>query len=200
MALAYQLQRGAHMGSVSTRYDDNSTYGSNVTGSVGYGYRLSKDLRISGSVGTSFRAPTFNELYYTGYGNPDIQPEKGKNAEVGIYYDDGKSDVSVAFYRNRLTNMIVNKDPCPTGATGGCAYNVSEAMLTGLSMGAGTRFGDFRLYGSLDLQNPKDETKNTLLERRARYHGTVGVDYVDQKFTAGADVCLLYTSPSPRDS
>lgn len=200
LALAYQLQRGAHMGSVSTRYDDNSTYGSNVTGSVGYGYRLSKDLRISGSVGTSFRAPTFNELYYTGYGNPDIQPEKGKNAEVGIYYDDGKSDVSVAFYRNRLTNMIVNKDPCPTGATGGCAYNVSEAMLTGLSMGASTRFGDFRLYGSLDLQNPKDETKNTLLERRARYHGTVGVDYVDQKFTAGADVSFSGSRFSDSDS
>lgn len=188
LALAYQLQRGSHIGNISTRYDDNSAYGSNVTGSLGYGYRLTKELRVSGSVGTSFRAPTFNELYYAGYGNPQIQPEKGRNAEVGLYYDDGKSDASLAFYRNRITNMIVTKTPCPTSGTGSCAYNVNEALLTGLSMGAGTRFGDFRLYGTLDLQNPKDETKNTLLERRARYHGTLGVDYVVQKFTAGADV------------
>lgn len=200
LALAYQLQRGDHIGSVSTRYDDNSAYGSNVTGSVGYGYRLSKELRVSGSVGTSFRAPTFNELYYVGYGNPDIQPEKGRNAEVGVYYDDGKSDFSIAYYRNKFTDMIVSKKPCPTGATGSCAYNVNDALLTGLSMGAGTRVGDFRLYGSLDLQNPKDQTKNTMLERRARYHGTVGVDYVDQKFTAGADVSFSGSRFSDSDN
>jgi vitamin B12 transporter len=187
LALAYQLQRGAHVGSVSTRYDDNSTYGGNVTGSLGYGYHFSKVLRVSGSVGTSFRAPTFNELYYTGYGNPNVKPEKGRNAEVGIYYDDGKSDFSAAFYRNSITNMIITQRPCPTGGTS-CAYNVNDALLTGLSLGGGTRIGDFRLYGSLDLQNPKDETKNKLLERRARYHGTVGVDYVDERFTAGVDV------------
>lgn len=188
LALAYQLQRGAHMGSISTRYDDNSVYGSNITGSVGYGYRLSKELRVSGSVGTSFRAPTFNDLYYTNYGNLAIRPEKGRNAEVGLYYDDGKSDFSIAYYRNKLTDMIVSQTPCSTGIGGTCAYNVNDALLTGVSVGAGTRVGDFRLYGSLDLQNPKDETKNTLLDRRARYHGTVGLDYVDQKFTAGADV------------
>lgn len=189
LALSYQLQRGAHIGNISTRYDDNSTYGSNVTGSLGYGYRLTKELRVSGSVGTSFRAPTFNDLYFTSYGNPDIKPEKGRNAEVGLYYDDGKSDFSIAYYRNKLTDMIVSRSPCPPGISGtSCAYNVNDALLTGVSMGAGTRVGDFRLYSSLDLQNPKDETKNTVLERRARYHGTVGVDYVAQKFTAGADV------------
>ncbi|MFC7288102.1 TonB-dependent receptor plug domain-containing protein [Herminiimonas glaciei] len=188
LALAYQLQRGAHLGSISTRYDDNSTYGSNVTGSLGYGYHISKVLRVSGSIGTSFRAPTFNELYYTGYGNPNVQPEKGKNAEVGIYYDDGKSDFSVAFYRNRVTNMIITQRPCSMTGIGSCAYNVNEALLTGLSVGGGRRIGDFRLYGSLDLQDPKDKTKNTLLERRARYHGTLGVDYVNEKFSAGADI------------
>ncbi|MES2026529.1 MAG: TonB-dependent receptor [Pseudomonadota bacterium] len=187
LALAYQLIRGAHLGSISTRYDDSSAYGSNVTGSLGYGYHFSKVLRVSGSVGTSFRAPTFNELYYTGYGNPNVLPEKGRNAEIGIYYDDGKSDFSAAFYRNSITNMIITQRPCPTGGTS-CAYNVNDALLTGVTLGGGTRIGDFRLYGSLDLQNPKDETKNTLLERRARYHGTVGVDYVDDKFTAGVDV------------
>ncbi len=188
LALAYQLERGAHMGNVSARYDDNSTYGTNVTGSVGYGYRLSKELRVSGSVGTSFRAPTFNDLYYTNYGNPDIKPEKGKNAEVGLYYDDGRSDFSIAYYRNKLTNMIVSQTPCLTGIGSSCVRNINDALLTGVSIGAGTRVGDFRLYGSLDLQNPKDQTKNTLLERRARYHGTLGVEYANQKLTAGADV------------
>ena len=189
LALAYQMLRGAHIGSASVRYDDSSAYGSNVTGSVGYGYHFNNALRMNGSFGTSFRAPTFNDLY----SSPDnlgvkVQPEEGKNSEIGIYYDDGDTDFSIAYYRNRLTNMIVSRSPCPNGVTGRCAVNVNQALLSGLSSGIGKRFGNLRVFGSLDLQNPKDIATDKLLERRARYHGSVGATYVVERYSMGADV------------
>jgi len=195
-ALAYQMQRGAHLGSASARHDDNSAYGSKVTGSLGYGYRFSNNLRVSGSYGTSFRAPTFNDLYFPGTGNLAVKPEEGKNSEVGIYYDDGNLDFSAAYYRNRLTDLIISAAPCPTGGTR-CAYNVDEALLQGVSSSIGKRFGNLRVFGSLDLQNPKNLETNKLLDRRARYHGSIGMRYAVETYTFGTDVTFSgarYTS------
>lgn len=190
LALAYQLEREKHLGSASVRYDNSSAYGSNVTGSLGYGYRLSKVLRVSGSVGTSFRAPTYNDLYYApNFGNPDVKPEKGKNTEIGVYYDDGKSDFSIAYYHNEITDLIVSRKPCPNIVLGtSCAYNLNSALLTGVSVGASTKLADFRLYGTMDWQDPRDKATNTLIERRARYHGTLGFTHTYGPLKSGADV------------
>lgn len=190
LALAYQLNAGAHLASASVRYDDSSVYGSNVTGSLGYGYRFTKKLKVSGSYGTSFRAPTYNELYFVpNFGNPNVQPEKGKNAEVGIYYDNGQSDFNVTYYHNQITDLIITKTPCPVSGLGtSCSYNVNDALLKGVSVGASTKIADFRWYGSLDWQDPRDQTTNKLIERRSRSHGTVGVSHASGLFKSGADV------------
>lgn len=190
LALAYQLIRDAHLGSASVRYDDSSAYGSNVTGSLGYGYRLSKALRLSGSVGTSFRAPTYNDLYFSpNNGNPDAKPEKGKNKEVGIYYDDGKSNLSIAYYDNAITDLLILRTPCPNPGLGSsCVVNISEAVLKGVSIGAATRLADFRIYANLDWQDPRDKSTNTLIERRARGFGSVGISHSTGPFKSGADV------------
>ena len=188
LAIAYQMKRGNHLGSAGVRYDDNSAYGSRVTGSLGYGYHLTQTWRVNGSVGTSFRAPTFNELYYPGFGNEDVKPEKGKNAEVGLYYDNGHTDFSAVYYRNDLTDLLVTVKPCPATGAGSCAYNVEDALLSGLSLSAGTRFGNFALHGTLDLQDPRNETNDKLLARRTRSHGSISLDYAVGPWTVGSDV------------
>jgi len=52
---------------------------------------LRDDLRLTASYGTAYKAPTFNDLYYPndGFyaGNPDLQPETARNAELGLRYD-----------------------------------------------------------------------------------------------------------------
>ncbi|MDB5764086.1 MAG: hypothetical protein JWQ21_3081 [Herminiimonas sp.] len=191
VAASYQLRRGAHLGTVSMRNDDSSQYGSHTTGSAGYGYRITQALRANASVGTSFRAPTFNELYFPNFGVATNRPEKGKNAEAGLYYEDGKSQISAVYYRNAINDLLVTAVPCPTTPTvvsSSCAYNVDKALLTGLTLGASTRIGNFTVRGSLDLQNPRDETTDKLLNRRARQHGNVGLDYGAGAIKAGAEV------------
>ncbi len=188
-AANYQRKQGAHLFSAGVRYDDNSDYGDQTTSNVGYGFSINEALRLAASYGTSFRAPTYNELFYPGYGVPTNSPEKGKNAEVGMHFDNGNSRFSAIYYRNRITDLLITSSTCPPGYTFGCASNVDEALLTGFSFSAGTKLGtNVRLKGTLDLQDPRDETSDKLLARRSKVHGTVGIDYSSGKVIAGADV------------
>ena len=59
-ALGYILKQDGHLFSANARVDDSSQYDRHQTGSVAYGYKLSDNLRVNVSQGTSFRAPTFN--------------------------------------------------------------------------------------------------------------------------------------------
>lgn len=191
VAVAYQLKRGQHLASASVRHDDSDQFGSHSTGNVAYGYRINDKLRVNASYGTSFRAPTFNELYFPGFGFAGNKPERGRNTEAGFYYEDGTSEFSAVVYRNRVTDLIVTAIPCPDTSISrarGCAYNVDEALLTGISLGGKTTYRAFTLRASLDLQDPRDETTDRTLQRRAKRHGTIGVDYAAGLLRVGGEV------------
>ncbi|MEF2269564.1 TonB-dependent receptor [Janthinobacterium sp. LS2A] len=188
-AAAYNMVRGAHLFNISGRSDDSSAFGTHNTGSVAYGYRITNALRASASYGTSFRAPTFNELYYPGYGLATNKPEQGRNVEVGLRYDDGVSKLSASYYHNKVTDLLVNTSPCPDPLfTGyGCAYNVNKALLEGLTIAGARKFGAFNVSGNIDLQDPRDETKDKQLVRRAKKHANFAVDYTLGALTSGAE-------------
>ncbi|SDF85141.1 vitamin B12 transporter [Massilia sp. PDC64] len=186
IAASYDLRRGSHLLDVSAR-NDHSEYGSKTTGALGYGYEFTKDLRATASYGTSFRAPTFNELYYPGYGLTSNHPERGRNAEAGVQYRVAGVDLQANYYRNRLTDMIVSVTPCPS-RTGSCAYNVDHALLEGLTLAADTHIGNLDLRASADLQDPRDETTGKQLARRARRHASVAADYTAGPVETGVEL------------
>jgi vitamin B12 transporter len=178
VAAIYSLKRGAHLANAGVRHDDNSEYGSKTTGSIGYGYRFTSALRAEASFATSFRAPSFNELFYPGYGNENNRPEEGRNAEAGLRYDDGATQLSAVYYHNKLDNLLLNTTPCPyAGYQFGCAYNVNKALLEGLSLSAERQMGKLLLTANADFQDPKDETTGKRLQRRAKRHANVAAEY-----------------------
>ncbi|MFZ6778260.1 TonB-dependent receptor domain-containing protein [Undibacterium sp. Ji83W] len=179
-AASYVFKQDAHLASASIRNDRSSQYGSNTTGSVGYGYRFTDALRVNASYGTSFRAPTFNELYYPGYGVASNKPEKAKNAEIGMYFEQGDTQLSAVYYQNKATDLLVSTSVCPIEQAThqfGCAYNVNKATLSGLTVGGTTRFADLTLRASIDIQDPKDDTTGKRLARRSKQHGTLAAEY-----------------------
>lgn len=76
----------AHTFQASVRADDNTQFGTHVTGGVGYGYQFSPVWRAGVNYGAAFKAPTFNQLYYPGFGNPDLRPEHSNNIDVNVRY------------------------------------------------------------------------------------------------------------------
>jgi len=81
----YQLRAGQQALQANLRVDDSDQYGTHTTGAVAYGYRLSSEWRATASYGTAFKAPTFNDLYYPEFSNPNLVPETSRNVEGGVY-------------------------------------------------------------------------------------------------------------------
>jgi len=162
------------------REDSNSQFGRHFTSSAEYGYKLNSTWRMNASAGSSFRAPTFNELYYPGYGIASNKPEQGHNMEFGLYYDQGARQISAVVYRNRLSDLLVYAPVCPVLRAShpyGCAFNIDSALLRGLSMSAEEKFGSLQLRAALDWQDPINETTGNRLARRAQQHGSIGLEY-----------------------
>lgn len=190
-AASYQLKRGAHLASASARNDDNSDFGSSTTGSLAYGYRLTSALRANASIGTSFRAPSFNDLYYPRYGVASNKPEQGKNAELALHYDNGTTQLNAVYYRNRITDLLVLADPCPVESDThpyGCTVNVNQATLRGLSLSGSTTMEQFTIRGSLDFLNPHNDTNDMILARRAKRHGSLALEYRSGAINTGVEM------------
>jgi vitamin B12 transporter len=190
VAGAYQLKRGPHLATLSVRDDSNSQYGSNRTGNLAYGYRLGAALRVNASYGTSFRAPTFNDLYFPGYGVSSNRPEYGRNAEAGLVYTDGAARLTASVYRNRVTDLIDYAPVCPVEVAShpyGCAYNIKSATLSGLSLGGTKAFDNVDVRGSLDFDDPSDDSTGLRLARRAQRHASAGLAYTLGPLKAGVE-------------
>ncbi|MBI2618600.1 MAG: TonB-dependent receptor [Ignavibacteriales bacterium] len=68
------------------RYDDISDVGTALMPKVGVNVRVVRepDVRVRGSYGSSFRAPSFNDLYYVGFNNPDLKAERSTGFDGGL--------------------------------------------------------------------------------------------------------------------
>lgn len=189
----YQLTRGSHLANISFRNDNITSYGPQNTGGISYGYFLTKQLRMNINYGTGFRAPTFNDLFYPGYGNSNIKAETSKNTEAGIHYESNKYDGRIVLYSNSISNLIQGSgsdtSKCPAGTYGssGCATNIGSAKIMGLSIGGSMKAGNLSFRGSFDQQNPVDESTGGVLPKRAKQFGNAGIDYKIRNMKAGAE-------------
>ncbi|MCX5698481.1 MAG: TonB-dependent receptor [Candidatus Omnitrophica bacterium] len=96
---------------LGVRVDDYSNFGIQVSPSFNYLYKLNSGNKIHGLVSRSFRAPTFNDLYWSddgsSKGNPDLSPEKGITAEIGLETEINKYlSTDITYYRNNFDNLI----------------------------------------------------------------------------------------------
>ena len=65
------------------RRDDNSVYGVNSTGRIGWSRELLAGLKLRALAGTTFRAPTFNDLYFPFFGIPTLHPARARAKHRG---------------------------------------------------------------------------------------------------------------------
>ncbi|MEL0648095.1 TonB-dependent receptor [Pseudoalteromonas agarivorans] len=94
------------LANLTVRQDDDEQFGDETTYTAAAGYHLSKDSTFRISQSTGFKAPTFNDLYYPNFGNPDLQPEKSVNRELGLNVDFDVAQVDVAIFRNDIEDKI----------------------------------------------------------------------------------------------
>ncbi|WP_374674928.1 TonB-dependent receptor domain-containing protein [Ideonella sp.] len=175
------------------RHDDNSAYGDVTTGRLGAAYEFTKGWRVRALAGTSFRAPSFNETDYPGYGVPGLDPERGRSVELGLSGRVGGVELTATAWHNRMRDLIVyTPDPadCPDDPSYafGCAANVSDAKLQGLTLGGSAELGAWSLRAQVDVVDAKDADTGARLNRRAAHQASFGADYTWGDWRFGAAV------------
>lgn len=191
--VGYAWSGEVHTFQFSARNDTDTEFGAQTTTSVAYAYALTPQWRASASTASSFRVPTLYQRF-SKYGVSTLVPESGRNVELGLHYTEGGNAFGVVVYRNTLTNLLsflsgATAAACPVPATG-CYANTAQAQYQGVgfSVERGLDFG--RLWGSLDLQDPRDSVTGKLLPRRATHHAVVGLDARVQSWSLGAEMQL----------
>lgn len=184
----------------SLRSDDNSAYGTNTTGGIGASYALSSSLKVRALAGTTFRAPTYNDLYFPGYGVSTLQPEKGRSVEVGLNWASANSSAGVTVYRNKVRNLIgyqpiVNGTECPAGYQYGCAGNTSRATLQGVTLDGAHRLGNLKLRATVDFLDATDDDTGSRLIRRAAHQESVSADYDTGVWSVGSSLVFVGARP-----
>jgi vitamin B12 transporter len=160
-------EAGSHSWQLNLRNDRNSQFGNSTTGFAGYGYRFTPALRAHLSHGTSFVAPSFNQLYFPGFGTPTLQPEEGRNTDLGLSWSQAGHTLKLVVFDNKIRGFIPS-GPLPA--------NVPRARIDGWTLGYDGSVGAWTLRASLEGIDPRNELTQRQLARRSKSQATLGAD------------------------
>ncbi len=135
------------------RADAIEGYGSRVSPYAGATWRIVPSLGLRASFGTSFRAPTFSELYASGpqlAGNPGLEPETAWTLDAGVTWAAGPLDLDAGYFHRSATNVIdfVASASDPVFH----ALNVGEAAADGIEASASWGRGRPAFLSALSVQ------------------------------------------------
>jgi vitamin B12 transporter len=170
---------------LNLRRDNYSDVGSATTGLAAYGYQMTPSWRISAQYSTAFRAPSFNDLYFPFFGNPQLAPERARSVEGGLRYADAQSIVRLALYRTRTHDLIV------FDAASGVAQNIARAKIDGAELALQTRMVEWRIDLTLDASRPIDESTGERLLRRAPYRANLALERSVGVLDVGASIARV---------
>lgn len=177
----------AHAWQASLRHDRNSQFGGQTTGALGYSYAFAPAWRAGASYGTTFVAPSFNQLYYPGFGNAGLQPEEGTHRELFVRYAGARGTVRAAWFDSRIRGYIPS-GPLPT--------NIPRSRIDGFSVSYEASLGPWLAAASYERIDPRNDSAGTAdagkqLPRRARDALRMSVDRRIGDWSAGGALRLF---------
>jgi vitamin B12 transporter len=165
------------------RYEDNEQFGVHWTGNLGVERKLGEGLRFVATWGSAFHAPSFDELYFPGFGNPFLKPETSQSYEVGLEGSSGALHWSLHAYQNTIDGPIA-VDPetfLPS--------NINKARIRGIEAQSSWHNRDWALEAQLSPMQPLNLSPGpdygNLLNRRAEQNGSFTVRRLLQLGSAG---------------
>jgi vitamin B12 transporter len=185
----YVGEYGAQQVQLNLRQDRYSDFGTTNTGLFGYGWSFAHDWRVTASISNAFKAPTFNDLYYPGYANPALQPERSQNKEIGLHYAAAGQRLDAVYFDDHIHDLITTPPPLYV------PQNIERARINGLELIYAGEIGDMHVNANATWQDPRDTTTGELLQKRARKFGSIAVSNSFGSGNAGAE--LKYSGPRP---
>ena len=157
----------------SVRNDDNGQFGNHVTGSLGWGLEFGEGYKLTASAGSGFKAPTFNDLYYPFFGNPDLEPETSRSINVGISRHSERWNWTLDAYETRIDDLI------SYDAALFLPNNIDKARIRGIEFTIDTTLAGWDVGAQLSHADPRSRSgfnDGNWLPRRARDTGRIDLD------------------------
>jgi len=174
---------GAQQLQASVRNDDNQQFGNHATGSLGWGMQFGDGFKLTASVGTAFKAPTFNDLYYPFFGNPGLKPETSRSANLGISQHAQRWSWTLDAYETRIDDLI------SYDAALFLPNNIDTARIRGIEFTVDTTLAGWDVGAQLSHSDPRSRSgfnDDNWLPRRARDTGRIDFDRAFGALRVGA--------------
>lgn len=142
------------------------------TGNAALSWAITPVYTARVSYGNAFRLPTFNDLYYPGYGNPNLSPERSTSVEAALDANTAYGMFTAAIYDTRVNNLIAY-NPATFSP-----MNIGRSHIRGIDLSyKGTIGRSTPVSVAVGILNPQDETNQTWLSRRPRQTVSLNVDH-----------------------
>lgn len=171
------------------RYDDNSSFGDAETYNAGINFKPIETLSIKSSIGTGFKAPTINDLYWPAdvwsTGNENLVPEKSKTYDFGVAINTKEYSVGLDIYKTEIEDLITWQSDAFWVYN---PVNISEAEINGAELIFDLRTQILDFGAEFSMLNAKDEVTGNCLPRRASNSAKVKISQKLKVFSWGVDV------------
>ncbi|WP_261817894.1 TonB-dependent receptor domain-containing protein [Vibrio gallicus] len=162
----------------NVRHDENSIYGGNTTWGAGAGWFIIDSLQLTTNYGTSFKAPSFTDLYGPFGGNKDLKAEEAKSFEVGLNGYHSWANWSLVAYKNDIDNLITwVSQPTASNPWNGSLENINKAQIKGIELTVDFATGPINHTLVGDWKDTEDKSTGEQLLRRAKQNYKWIVDY-----------------------
>jgi vitamin B12 transporter len=173
------------------RWDKHEEFGDELTYRVAPSIEIAPGLRVRGSVGTGYKAPSLYQLYapataWGPVGNADLDPEKSVGWDIGLEEScmAGRCRIGVTYFENAIRDLIeynfgyINR---PKSEISGVEAYAGMRLVAGLSVNA-----------SYTYMNAEDSDTGQRLVRRPDNRAALRADYqVTEKLGAGVEVIYV---------
>jgi vitamin B12 transporter len=181
LGLGLNGSAGGHLWQAALRHDRNSQFGGQTTGALAYALQWTPAWRAGLSYGTSFVAPSFNQLYFPGFGNDKLLPEEGRQTEAHLRWTEGAHTLRATAYDYRIRGYI-SGGPQPV--------NLPRTRIQGITLAWEAQFDALKTALTVDHVDPRNATAGTanfdkLLPRRARNALKAQADWTLGAWTVG---------------
>jgi outer membrane receptor protein involved in Fe transport len=203
------FKRGAWLVSPAVRFDWTSDYDAGFSFSLGSALRLSPALALSANASTSYRAPSFDDLYWPASsgveGNPSLKPESGCGGDIGLAFDAESVKVTSSAFVRYVNDVILWQ---PGSDNIWRPSNYGTALYPGFELEARTLVAgpfsaivsytyihSYTLSGGLSLSNdlrvpmvPEHAFSLSFLYENGRLQGGIDFDYTGLRYYKMANI------------
>ncbi|NLV92411.1 MAG: TonB-dependent receptor [Firmicutes bacterium] len=154
------------------RVDSYSDFGTEVTYRVGSSYIPVEGTRVYGAISTGFNVPTFDQLYFAGFNNPDLLPEEAFGYEVGVDRKlSPEMQVSLSAY-NRVVDNYHGSDK------NWIPVNLDEVVVRGGEISVDRRISPNSVLAiSYEYLDARDKTANAPVNYKGRHRASAQLSW-----------------------